>query len=88
MGNAGTLTPRIDYSYLDSQFTTLTQEPRDFIPSRGVWNAQLSYASGQWRVQAFATNLADKTYVASQFNGNEYFFGNPRQYGVRLAVDF
>ena len=54
----------------------------DDLPSR--WDC----TGGSMIEIPFTTATADKTYVASQFNGNQYFFGNPRQYGVRVSADF
>ena len=83
-----TLTPRINYAYVGSQWTTLIEVvPTDLLPSYHVWNASLTYARGDWRVQGFVNNLANTTYVTGQFGNNE-FFGNPRQFGARVSRTF
>jgi iron complex outermembrane receptor protein len=84
----GTLTPRINYSYIGEQWTTLIQAPlTDRLSSFGLWNTSLTYVNGDWRVEAYGMNIANKTYVAGQLNNNE-FFGNPRQVGMRISRSF
>jgi outer membrane receptor protein involved in Fe transport len=41
-------------------------------------------------VQGYGTNLTDKLYRAGQGlnNADNYFYGAPRQYGVRLQYKF
>jgi iron complex outermembrane receptor protein len=88
LGRDATLTPRINYSYVGEQWTTLIQSPlTDRLPSFGLWNATLTFAKGDWRVQAYGMNLGNKVYVAGQAGNNE-FFGAPRQYGVRVSRNF
>ena len=93
IGDVGTLTPRVNYSYVGSQWTTLFEVPvTDYLPSYGLWNATLTYAFGKWTVQAYGLNLANKTYVSGQAapgtNPDNEFFGNPRQYGIRITRSF
>ncbi len=93
VGQSGTLTPRINYSYVGSQWTTLFEEPvTDYLPSFGLWNATVTYELGQWRIQAYGLNLADKVYVTGQLaagtNPDNEFLGNPRQFGLRIMRTF
>jgi iron complex outermembrane receptor protein len=93
VGNSGTLTPRINYSYIGSQWTTLFEKPvTDYLPSYGLWNASVTYAIGRWTIQAYGLNLADKVYVSGQAaagtNPDNEFFGNPRQFGIRITRSF
>ena len=83
------LTPRINYAYVGSQFASLSYSMlTDYIPSRGLLSAlatlQLPH---NWYVEGYGTNLANKVYVSGQFGNNE-FFGAPRQYGVRFGTQF
>lgn len=88
LGNDASLTPRVNYSYVGSQWTTLYEAPAtDFLPSFGLWNASLTYTKDDWSVQGYATNLANKFYVIGQFGSGENF-GNPRQFGVRISRAF
>lgn len=84
----GTLRPRLNYAYIDQQYTTLLYSPiTDRLPSHGLLSAQLAYSLENWMVEAYGTNLADKVYVSGQ-SGNNQFFGAPREYGVRVSVKF
>lgn len=87
VGHGGTLTPRVDYSYQGDQYTTLLQNPTDYLPSHGIWNATLTYAHGDYSLTGYVTNLANKTYVSGQFLNAE-FLGPPRQFGVRAGYRF
>ena len=89
MGANATLTPRIDYGYVSSEWATLFQNvgQNDLLGARTIVNAQLTYARKAWSLTAYSTNLNDLHYV-SQTNSGLRFPGAPRQYGVRLAATF
>ena len=87
MGRGATLTPRVDYSYQGSQWTTLLQNSTDYLASHGLWNARVTYSQGRYSLTGYVTNLANKTYVSGQFGNNE-FLGPPRQFGVRASYNF
>ena len=88
LGGGATLTPRVNFAHVGSQWTTLIEVvPTDLLPSYDLWSASLTYARDDWRVQGFVNNLANKVYVTGQFGNNE-FFGNPRQFGVRVSRSF
>jgi iron complex outermembrane receptor protein len=84
----GSLTPRVNYSYVGEQWSTLIQAPlTDRLPSYGLWSASVAYDRGDWRVQAYGSNVGDKVYVAGHA-GNNMATGAPRQYGVRVSRSF
>ncbi len=84
----GVLTPRLDFSYIGRQFTTIFNNPSlDRLEVRHLLNAQLTYQLNAWQVAVFGTNLSNQTYVAGQ-QGNNEFLGAPRQYGVRVGASF
>ncbi len=87
LDHGATLTPRVDYSYQSSQWTTLLENSTDYLASHGLWNAKLTYAQGRYSVTGYVTNLANKTYVSGQFINNE-FLGPPREFGVRASYRF
>jgi len=87
LGRGASLTPRVDYSYQSTQWATLLERPTDFLASRGILNARLTYAHRAYSLSAYVTNLTNKTYVSGQF-GNDEFFGPPRQFGVRASYNF
>ena len=86
------LTPRINYAYQDSQFTSLTySEVTDYLPSHNLLSALLTLkVHDHWSVQAYGTNLNNTIYRTGQGlnNGNYYFYGAPRQYGLRADYQF
>jgi len=94
LANSDTLTPRVNYSYISSQWATLLQlhPATDLIAGHGLWNLQLTYTHGDWRAEAYATNLLDTRYVLGQYSFNasspNNFEGPPRQFGVRLTREF
>ncbi len=83
------LTPRLNYAYVGSQFTSLSYSyVTDYLPSRGLLSALLTLQlPHSWYVEGYGTNLVNKVYVSGQFGNNE-FFGAPRQYGVRIGSHF
>jgi iron complex outermembrane receptor protein len=90
---SGTLTPRINYSYIGHQWTTLFEQPiTDYLGSQGLWSGSVTYKYKEWRVQGYGSNLANRVYVTGQTaygqNPNNEFFGNPRQYGMRVFRSF
>jgi iron complex outermembrane recepter protein len=93
VGQSATLTPRINYSYVGSQWTTLFESPvTDYLHSYGLWNASVTYDRNEWSIQAYGFNLADKLYVTGQLsagaNPDSEFLGNPRQFGIRVSRRF
>jgi iron complex outermembrane receptor protein len=84
----GALRPRINYAYIDAQYTNLLYSPiTDRLPSRGLFSAQLTYSLNDWSVEAYGTNLTDRVYVSGQFVNNQ-FYGAPREYGLRASIKF
>jgi iron complex outermembrane receptor protein len=93
LGHNATLTPRINYSYIGSQWTTLFEKPvTDNLPAYGLWSASLTYQWKQWQVLMYGLNLANKIHVDGQFNAGSNpdfnFYGNPRQFGARISRRF
>ncbi len=89
-----TLTPRLQASYMDEQLSTPFEYPATLVPSRTVVDLRLTLSpSERWRLEAFATNLFDETYVAAQVQDASsatggIIYGPPRQVGVRAKFDF
>ncbi len=97
LGGDFALTPRVQYSYVASQWANQFQvRPTDFIGSRNVVDASLTLAQADkgWRIEAYATNLFDETYIVSKATyasgqpGRVQYYGAPRQYGIRVGFDF
>lgn len=84
----GTLTPRIQYSYIGEQWVTLFQKPVDLLPSRELVDFRMTYRpDDRWTVEGFVTNLDEELYL-SGITGTNKFYGTPRQYGVRVAYQY
>jgi iron complex outermembrane receptor protein len=88
LGSA-TLTPRVDYSHISETWASIfaNEALGDKLKERDIVNAQLTYETGDWKLQAYSTNLGDLEYVASVKSGMRYA-GAPRQYGLRLTKNF
>jgi iron complex outermembrane receptor protein len=96
----GKLTPRLQYAYTATQRST-PFKPSDYVygdittvPSRSIVDARIIYdPNDALRLEVFATNLTDKTYIASQIQDSSTAFGGivygaPRQVGLRAAYNF
>ena len=77
----------MNYGYVGSQFTYLAYRPGDRFAGRGLLSALLTLEIGDWRVEAYGTNLTDKTYVSGRSDDNE-FYGAPQEYGLRIGARF
>jgi iron complex outermembrane receptor protein len=92
LGGSASLTPRLNYAYLSSQYTSLTySQATDYLPGRGLLSALLTLQlTDNWMIEAYGTNLTNRVYRAGQGgnNGNYYFWGPPRQYGARVRYNF
>lgn len=89
-----TLTPRLQLSHTDDQLATPFPHPNTEVESRTIVDARLSLVPVEsLLLEAFATNLADEEYVASQIQDSSSatggpIYGAPRQFGVRAVWDF
>ena len=92
LGSRASLTPRLNYAYQTSQYTSLTySQVTDYLPPRGLLSALLTLQlSDNWMIEGYGTNLTDRLYRSGQGgnNGNYYFYGPPRQYGARVRYNF
>jgi iron complex outermembrane recepter protein len=88
------LTPRVQYSHVSKQYATPFPSVVSLVPSRDIVDGRLSFEPNEsWRVEAFVTNLFDKTYILSQIQNSSsadggLLYGAPRQYGVRATLRF
>jgi len=87
LGNAS-LDPRVTYSYVDRQYTSVFQSPYTLVPSRGLLGANLDYVTGPWTAELYGTNLANKVYLSGTDAGANVYYGAPRQLGVRVMRTF
>ncbi|MEO8722546.1 MAG: TonB-dependent receptor [Sphingobium sp.] len=89
LGGGTTLTPRLNWSYLGSQFTSLAYSPAtDLLRSRRLLSGMVTLRTQSGlKLEAFGTNLTNRKYISGQFGINE-FYGAPREYGLRFGMDF
>jgi len=89
-----TLTSRVQVSYMDEQLSSPFQYASTTVPSRTVTDVRLTAAAADHlRLEAFATNVFDETYIAAQVQDASsatggMIYGPQRQYGVRVKYDF
>lgn len=88
------ITPRLQASFIDEQYATPFKYRQTRVPSRIVTDARLTFApSEQITIEAFGSNIFDKTYIAVQLQDASsaqggYIYGAPRQYGLRFKYEF
>ncbi|WP_417484731.1 TonB-dependent receptor [Maricaulis salignorans] len=84
-----TVTPRLNYGHVSSQWATLFQDEArgDRIEGRNVWNGQVAWRHGDIVTTLYGTNLTDQQYVGA-INSGLRLVGPPRRYGVRVLKLF
>jgi iron complex outermembrane recepter protein len=96
LGSAGTLTPRLDWTYQSSFFFNAVNTPLSRVAGRSLLNARLNYETndGNWVASAAVTNLTDKFYYTST-NENVVNYqiataavGRPREWSIALKRRF
>jgi len=86
--NGGTLTPRINFSYMGDQWTNFLYNPTtDLLENRVLWSAMVTYEKDEWTLRAWARNLTDSEYVSGQ-SGNREIYGAPRTVGLTGTYNF
>jgi iron complex outermembrane receptor protein len=94
---AGTVTPRVDWSYQSEFFTNALNGQTNLIDGRGLVNARISWANSDdtWEAALSGTNLADKFYYLNNFDlaGPPIFArsgqpGRPREWAVTVKRKF
>lgn len=94
---SGEITFSTDYSYRDEMGTEFNPNGATYreIPSSGVVNASLNYATGAWQMGIFGTNLSDSEQISSiaprsrpTDPGDLIYLGRPRTIGLRLQRKF
>jgi iron complex outermembrane receptor protein len=96
VGGLGKITPRIDVTHQDAEFTNAINAATNTLPAYTLVNARITWVSSDksWEVAAVATNLADKAYLTSNFDlyasaGFTYgTVGRPREFSINLKRKF
>ncbi len=88
------ITPRVQVTYMDEQLSTPFRYEATVVPSRTVADLRVTMKpSDAVRIEAFANNIFDETYIAAQVQdassaSGGIIYGPPRQFGVRAKFDF
>jgi iron complex outermembrane receptor protein len=95
LANAGTLTMRVDYQYVDDFISDPENNPITRQKGFSTVNARLSYSppSGNWQASLFGTNLTNVAALSNAFfsrGGGEGIgiFRAPREWGASLEFQF
>lgn len=96
LGNAGTLTPRLDWTYQSDYYYQAVNVAQNLIPGRSLFNARLTYktADRNWEVSGSVTNLFDEFYYVgasenvSSFGNSVGVVGRPREWLVSVRRHF
>jgi iron complex outermembrane receptor protein len=96
VGDAGHLTTRVDYAWIDDQFNDIQNFTEAMTPSHENVNARITYNhADRWQLALYARNLTDEEYVANAFwpQGGQasliFLIPNePREVGLTLRVNF
>jgi iron complex outermembrane receptor protein len=84
-----TLTPRIDFAYIDDQKDGLYDIPILALESRKLVNVQVPFEHGAWYGRVYADNLFDEIYIGGiQALGQLRYLGQPRVYGIKVGRRF
>jgi iron complex outermembrane receptor protein len=96
LGEHGTFTPRVDWSYQSSFFTNAVNSEFNKVGARGLVNLKATYTSenGLWSVTGGVTNLFDKFYYLNKFDLSAAFGvvsgqpGAPREWTIGVVRRF
>jgi outer membrane receptor protein involved in Fe transport len=87
LDNGASLEPSLSFFHTDASENTLIQgEPYYRVFARDIVNASLTFERDDWTVQAFINNATDELYNISA--GDYVLYGEPRNIGVRIRLNF
>nr|MBO2512727.1 TonB-dependent receptor [Gammaproteobacteria bacterium] len=93
LGNAGTLTPRVDVYYTPGYCGNFACDPNGRVDDYTLVNARIVYDTpdGNWSLALEGTNLTDELYYVNKF-GNVWYWtgqpGRPREAAVSVRRQF
>ncbi|MGO9949963.1 MAG: TonB-dependent receptor [Steroidobacteraceae bacterium] len=89
LGSQDTLTPRVNYGYVGTQWATLFENADlgDHLAGRSILGAQLAWTHAKFVTTLYGTNITDQHYVGA-LNSGLNFAGPPRQFGIRFLTSF
>jgi len=84
-----TVTPRVDYAYIDSTQAGLWNSPQIELDSRKLTNVQVRAEVRNWWASLWCTNATDEKYANAIQNIPPIFYAAPpRMFGVRAGMNF
>jgi len=97
IGDLGTPTPRIDWSYRGSSFNDAVNTPQLKQDSYHLLNASLVFdgSDGHWQAVLAGNNLTDETYLVTGISAFdtaasylEGIYGRPAEWSLRVKYSF
>ncbi len=94
LGNGGSITTRINYTYQSMVYPETTLSPLIAQPAYGLWNAGVIWQVSQpWTLSLQGTNLANKSYRTTGYNIGALgiytgFYGAPRMVTLSARYTF
>lgn len=96
---SGAMSVQYDFSYMDDHFFQLKNSPVGEQDAYVVSNIRVGYATDSWDITAFVNNVTDEEYkqmvidlagtpAAGGFGMAEYFYADPRWWGVSVTYSF
>lgn len=84
-----TITPRINYAHISSQWATLFENAArgDSLGNRNLSGAQVDLERGDMTASLYVNNLSNAHYISAVTSGLRYV-GAPRMYGLRITKFF
>ena len=96
LGGSQSITPRVDFSYTDKQYTNTNNLERSAIDSYSITNARLTWRNDEHNLEAAleVTNIFDKYYYTTIYDAYDRAGiisgspGHPREWAVTLKKKF
>jgi iron complex outermembrane recepter protein len=96
-GNAGSITPRLDWTYRSAVFFDASNNAQSLEPGYSVFNGRVTWRaeSSDWELGLAVTNLFDKGYYLNRQTGFSFLFGvangvpgRPREFAASIKRNF
>ena len=94
---AGWITPRLDYAYQSSNYSSAQNRPMNRVDAYGIFNGRITFTSADsdWEAAISVTNITNKFYYLNKYERElpPYFVvngqpGRPREWAVSLKRRF
>jgi iron complex outermembrane receptor protein len=81
------LTPRLDFSHMDSQWTSVFGNGAERMQARNLLNASVTLARCRWTLTAYGTNLTKQYFITGQ-TAFQNFWNAPRELARGSIIAF